>query len=174
MLCKRFISNELVFQIMLDKKRGKMIKLTWYEVKMGSEIGVLRCIESMRKKMKDAYGYKGHTWEDNIQGACGELAFAKFKGIYWDGSVNKMGHPDFIINGNPVEIKTTNKNNGLIVRPDTPVKYCFVLVKGKIPNFNIVGWISGKDARSLGKFTDNGNGRPPAYFVPEDRLNKFK
>lgn len=151
-----------------------MVKLTWYEVKMASEIGVLRCIESMRKNMKDAYGYKGHTWEDNIQGACGELAFAKFKGIYWDGSVNKMGHPDFIIKGFSIEIKTTNKNNGLIVRPDTPVEYRFVLVKGRTPNFNIVGWISGEDARNVGEFTDNGNGRPPAYFVPEDRLNKFK
>ena len=70
MFDKFFSSNELVIKIMLDKKRRKMIKLTWYEVKMGSEIGVLRCIESMRKKMRDAYGYNWHTWEDNIQGAC--------------------------------------------------------------------------------------------------------
>ena len=49
----------------------------------------------------------------------------------------------------------------------------FALMVGVSPTFKVCGWIKGVDGKSE-EFAQSPNGRPPAFFVPQHRLNKFK
>jgi hypothetical protein len=65
------------------------VELSWPEVALASQVGCRRMVEALRKALPDAYGCTGEDgWTHHVQGAMGEMAFAKATGRYWDGSVN--------------------------------------------------------------------------------------
>jgi hypothetical protein len=144
------------------------IVLTLGELHMAAEIGVLRQLEAIRKKLPDRHGFDGDTgWTIHIEGAAGEIAVAKILGTYWGGTVNTFKTEGDV---GKLEVRTRSKDYyDLIVRDNDKDDSVFILVTGKAPNFNVIGWILGKDAKNT-EWKQTYGDRPGAFFVPQKEL----
>lgn len=148
---------------------GVEVTLDWYELQMAANVGLARQIESLRRGLHDAHGLKDEAgWNLHIEGAAGEIAFAKAAGKYWGGSVNTFKDPDL---GGRIQIRTRSGGvrNSLIVRPGDDDQDIFVLVIGRSPKFLVAGWMLGQVAKNQAWMQTYG-GRPAAYFVPREEL----
>lgn len=143
------------------------IVLTIGELHLAAQIGCLRQIESLQRNLPDKHGFDGAGWNIHIEGAAGEIAAARALDMYWGGTVNTFKS---IGDVGKLEIRTTSKkNNRLIVRNPDNDDAVFVLVVGRSPTFEVVGWMLGKEAKQQ-KYISAPGGRPPAYFVPRSDL----
>lgn len=149
-----------------------MITLNQTEIAMAAYIGSLRRTESIRQKLTPAHGYSGEDiWGMDIEGAAAEIAYCKHEGIYWGGTVNTFKEADA---GKCIQIRSTQLRNGcLIVRKGDNEDHFYVLVIGKIPHFEVVGYIQGRDAKK-DEWKKSPLGREPAWFVPQSALTKKK
>ena len=144
------------------------IRLNLLEVHLAGSIGLIRQEESLRKGLKDKHGCDGSDgFSIHIQGAAGEMVLAKYLQIYWMGSVNTFTKINDVAN---FEVKTRSKDSyQLLVRRDNKDSDIFVLVVGTIPNFKIIGWLSGQEAKQEKWLKFHGD-REGAYFVPNEEL----
>lgn len=154
-----------------ESQFGATVTLTWFEVLHASMVGIRRQIEALKKNLPDAHGFNGdESWTVHIEGACGEMALAKHRNLYWNASVNtfKKGADVLLLH-----VRTRSKPEyELIVRRDDPDQDVFVLVTGRCPTYKIHGWIHGKEAKKTEWLKEHG-GRPPAFFVPQSKLRPF-
>jgi hypothetical protein len=148
---------------------GTVIELEPNELNLAALVGVRRHICALQGRRPDKHGLKPEDgWLVHIEGACGELAVAKYLGAYWKPTVNtfKSGHD---VAG--CQVRTRSKEDyDLLVRPDDKDEDIYVLVTGYAPRYRIRGWMRGKDAKQKRWVHAYGN-RPPAYFIPADELN---
>ena len=145
-----------------------LVKLTWHEAAIGAEIGKLRRLTSIKNGRSQTAGAK-LGWTEDIEGACAELALAKYLGIYWNGSVDTFkSQPDV----GELEVRHTSYPNGkLIVRPHDSDTATFVLIVGTCPEYRIVGTKVGLEAKRPEWLSDpTSANRPSAYFVPQSEL----
>ncbi len=153
---------------------GPVLKITldWYEVSVAAKIGAARQIQSLHQGKPDAHGRgKDNGWTDHIAGVAGEIACAKALDLYWRPSVNT-----FKVGGDvgKIQVRTRSRSNyQLIVRDNDDDDAKFVLVRGAIPHFDVVGWILGKDAKK-DEYSQTHGGRPAAYFVPDEALTLYE
>ena len=151
---------------------GHVVTLSWYEHQIAALCGVMRNVEALRNGWTRNYS---KTVDDanvtNINAAGAEMAVAKFLNRYWVAGVNEFDAPDVSPN---VEVRSTPYPHGkLIVRKDAPDDRPFVLVRGTLPNFEIVGWIRGGEAKRNEWLMDpNGDGE--CFMVPETALYVFE
>jgi len=146
------------------------ITLAPNEMTTAALVGASRALESKTRGLKDRHGFSGGCWETQIEGAAGEMAAAKAMGLYWDGSVNAFRKPDLP----GIQVRTRSQHGyDLIVRPDDSPDDLYVLVTGKMPEYQIHGWIRGSDAMQDRWLKEHGD-RPPAYFVPQDALQPIE
>lgn len=148
------------------------VKLTWHEMLLASTIGSRRHIEALRAEKKDSFGFNGETgWQVHIEGCCGELATAKALNIYWNGSINTYKHGADV---GSIQVRTRSKNDyDLIVRNNDKNEDTFILVVGQAPDYRVVGWIKGRDAKKEIYSKTYGN-RPAAFFVPQAALHPIE
>ena len=148
---------------------SSLIKLNYLEVHLASQIGMMRQEISLQKGLKDSHGFDGENgWSIHIEGAGGEMAVAKYANTYWMGSVNTFKKINDV---GKVEVRTRSRDYyDLLIRNDDKNEDVFVLVVGKIPDFKIVGWLKGKDAKKPEWLKTYAN-REAAYFVPQSELN---
>lgn len=151
-----------------------VVTLTWFEFVGCIAVGTLRFETSNRNRLDHATTYQ-RTWleriVDDILGASGERAWCKWRGTYWDGSVDTFHRtPD--THGN-VEIRTTQRDDGsLILRDnDDPTRW-YVLVTGQPPTLTVRGYIKGTNGRRP-EYERNPNGHRLAWFVPQTALTPF-
>lgn len=129
------------------------------------------------KGMTDAYGLDSARpelkWYRDIIGACGEMAVAKALNLYWLGGINQgKEEPDA---GKNTQVRySSNPSLGMVVRPNDPDHFKYVHVSGSIPCFTVHGWIEGFSAKRKEWLRDVGGRNKPAFFVPNEALNKFK
>lgn len=143
------------------------VVLTWHEAAIASHVGWMRQIKSLTDGRKDRHGFTGDGWSEHCEGACGELAVAKFLGIYWNGSIDTWKDNDLP----GLQVRTRSLDTyGLIVRPNDSDDATWVLITGRCPTYRVRGWINGRDAKRP-EWLANHAGRPPAYFVPAEQLN---
>lgn len=137
--------------------------------------GFLRFAFSEARGLNHASTYK-RTWMhrlgEEITGACGERAFCKYRGIYWDSSVNTFhGQPDA---GDRWEVRATRRDDGcLIVRDNDPPDRLYVLVTGEPPRMTVRGYLPGSEAR-IDAYARNPNDYRPAWFVPQSALRRLE
>lgn len=141
--------------------------LTESEIYLAAVVGVRRQIEAIQKGLPDRHGFEGAGWNLHVEGAAGELAVAKAYGRFWDGSVNTFKRSGDV---GQVQVRTRSKDGyDLIVRCDDRDEDRFVLVVGRIPEFEVCGWIRGRDAKQ-DRWLKRHGGREAAYFVPRGAL----
>lgn len=147
------------------------ISLSWNEVSIAARVGTMRHCEALRAGKKDSFGFKGDGWGQHIEGACGEMAVAKACGVYWLPTVNTYKTGADVASW---QVRTRSAPGyELLVRPSDPDDAPFVLARGRCPDYQVVGWIMGRDAKRPEWLQTHG-GRPPAYFVPDAALRHIE
>lgn len=149
------------------------ITLTEQELEYAAMIGAKRHYESVIHGRKHNPPLKADDiglWL-HIEGACGELAVAKWSGKYWGGDICTFKAADI---GERVQVRTRSKHDyDLIVRDNDNDEHAFILVTGVGIDFTLRGWIWGRDAKRP-EFLKTYGGRPAAYFVPQSELRPMR
>ena len=118
-------------------------ELTAREMILGAFVGIMRSVEDMAKGYKPAYGAKANDWQISIEGTLGEMAAAKWLGVYWQGATVFRGCD---LPG--VEVRTRSRHHyELIVHPKDRDDAKFLLLTGAAGRYVVRGWILGKDAK---------------------------
>lgn len=148
------------------------VTLSQTEVEIAAMIGCKRRAESKSTGRLDNHGLENTDfWGIDIEGAAAEMAYCKFRNKFWSGSVNSFKSADC---GTNVQIRSTHHKTGsLIIRNEDSDDDFYVLLVGTSPTFKICGWIKGVNGKSK-EYMRSPNGRPTAFFVPQDKLVNFK
>lgn len=140
------------------------VTLSYGEQVAAATIGVQRQLEAIRAGRPDTHGFEGLGWDLHVEGAAGELALAKACGVYWPASVNTFRDGEDVTG---YEVRTRSKPYyDLILRPNDDPEKRYVLITGKMPVYQIRGWILGKDGMQEQFWRTIANSREPAYFIP--------
>lgn len=153
----------------MDISSKTEIVLSDFEWFTAIQCGGRRNMFSRKNKLENKAGFPsdGDEWGVHIEGVCGEMAFAKCIGVYFDYTTETFKTKADVLD---VEVRTRSKDYyELIIRSDDKDESPFVLVTGKSPKLTVVGWIYCKDAKQE-KWLKNHGQRPPAYFVPHSDL----
>lgn len=145
-----------------------IVELTWAEIALAGEVGILRRITSWAKGSTERFDPDyGDVWGREINGACAELAVAKKLGLYWGGMWRRTSFslPDVGV----LEVKHCDRSNGcLIVQREAPDETLYVLVTGVPPALTIRGYRRAGEAK-LEQWW-RADVPKPAYFVPQREL----
>lgn len=153
-------------------------------VKLSFEEGLLAamqgCIQMMRAVQTNRVGHdhggmsgrsQRERWAQAIHGQLCEHAVAKLLGVFPKASVSGIDENDpggIAIRGTPWETGALIVNESELPAADsTP----FVLVVGHWPQFRVVGWIYGREAR-VPKFW-RPDERPASWWVPQSALRQI-
>jgi len=143
------------------------VALEWFEVSRAALVGVSRNVEALRKGCRNRLPIHDE-WSIHILGALGECAFAKATNRYWNGGVNTFKCGGDV--GESIQIRTRSMHHyDLIVRRDDEDDDAFVLVTGGPHDFEVRGWMLGKDAKD-DKYKANYGNHGEAFFVPSRDL----
>ena len=143
------------------------VSLTNYEIFLAAMVGVRRKIASNDYSKSSTFIDPQVWWGSDIESACAEMAVAKALKIYWDGSVNTYSAPDvgvFQVRHTPI---LTGK---LIVRPKDSDSETFIFIVGSSPDFEIKGYMTGKEAKQ-DKYLADPHGKAPCWMVPQEELD---
>jgi len=145
------------------------VTLELYELRLAAEVGMRRHLSAIHKGLDDAHGYNGDEgWTIHIEGAAGEMAFAKALNLYWAGTVDTFREGGDV---GRIQVKTRSRHDyELLIRQHDRDEDDFVLVTGRSPDFTIRGWMNAAEAKRE-EWLQVYGGRPPAYFVPTSELN---
>tara|TARA_Y100000310_G_C20561210_1_gene753154 strand:+ start:260 stop:775 length:516 start_codon:yes stop_codon:yes gene_type:complete len=146
-----------------------------------AEILTARVVASMRTGLNrqsgtpDAKKCDRDGFEIDLDGVGGEMAFAKLKNLCPDlGALPRSGGHDFLTkNGRTLDVKTTSvKHGNLLVgenKANAPSDF-YVLMTGKFPTYEYVGWASSKQVFKAENLVDLGYGK--VYRVWRKDLRK--
>ena len=119
------------------------VTLTPDEIFTAAVHGVFRRIKKHEGDREDREQKERSIWDNEIEGSCAELAWAKYHEEYWTG-LSKLRGSDT----KSAEVRwTRHEHGGLIIYRKDKNQDIFVLAKGFAPTITFVGWISGEDAR---------------------------
>ena len=141
------------------------IGLTVDEVAMAASHAMTRRAQNLRGNRGDREQRDRSTWDNEVEGACAELAFCKYRGVYWSG-VSGLKARD----GGFLDVRWTKHfgTGGLIMYPKDEDGGYFVLMDGFAPAFRIVGYMRGSDAKQ-DQWLDRGG----YYLVPRNALKHY-
>jgi len=143
------------------------VRLSFGEVVLAANAGVMRRVNALRGGWADRFGAPADAWTADIEGCCAELAVAKTLGVYWHAYARNPKDLPGDVGG--WQVRSTWRTTGrLIIHPEDTDAAVFVLVVGQAPYYRIAGWIRGLDAKR-DEWWKEGDGRP-AYFVPQRDL----
>ena len=158
------------------------VKLTEREMLLGAASGIQREVECLRgsgggEKAISSYEKKnssigsGGLWNNHVEGALGEIAVAKYLGLYPGGITD----PDATDVGDHYEVRTRPRRDyELFVRKKEKEKKedkYFILVLGSYGEYSIRGWISAYEVFAHPEwFHNNENKTGYRYWVPHEFL----
>lgn len=144
-----------------------VVTLNHQQMITAAMVGVRRTVYAIAKGMQATYGGlrpgDPGAFDNHILGAMSEYAVAQWLNLFWDGHVGQIDCSDV---GNCVEVRTIRRRElRMIAHDDDSSIAPFVLVLGEPPNFTLLGWLRGSDAKQP-KYRDDPAGGRPAFFVP--------
>ena len=126
---------------MTDPARGDDIVLSLVEARVAALVAVERMVDSLRRGSRNRPGIRPDAiWQIQLEGAGGELAFAKRLGWYWDGAVGVFHQPG---RGDVRHVHVRRRREhhwDLTIRPDIDVPGVYALVTGCFPRYRVHGW----------------------------------
>lgn len=147
------------------------VTLTWSERCLAAQVGLWRHFRAVREQRKPTHGLRGGEGEllaFHVDGAIGEMAFAKSQNVYWSGSVDTFKSGGDV---GTIHVRARSRPDyELNIRDDDPDGVPFVLVRGSLGTYEIVGWMWSHEAKQPYWQHDYGNRGAPAWFVPDRYL----
>lgn len=148
------------------------VELEMYELIGAVDTIAKRMIVSDAQRLNHASTYRRtflERVEEELVGACGEIAFCKSLGRYWAPTVNTF-HVTADV-GTKTEIRSTRHDNGgLIVRDNDDPARCYVLVTGSPPRMTVRGWAWGHEV-AQDRYRWNPGGHREAWRMPQTDLH---
>lgn len=153
------------------------VTLTPREVRACISVAADRLTASTEANLNHATTYQRGLllrMQQEIVGACGEMAFAKARGMFWSPSVNTFHKsPDITGRGRDIEIRSTERDDGhLLVRDNDAPERWYILVTGEPPVMCVRGYIKGSRAKA-DEFYRAPKGQRAAWWVPQSALSSF-
>jgi len=148
------------------------IILSTPEMLQAAMIGIIRQIQNLEANRQPTYGSGGGPlWQMHIEGAMGECAVAKYRGVYWNGNVGNLHAQDV----GKYQVRTgAGDNYRLILHPEDKNEDVFILVTGAYGKYNIRGWLWAFEGK-IPKFWEDPSGKNrPAYFVDQTHLHPME
>ena len=153
--------------------RGQKVVLNSNEQKIAVLIAEQRYKTNREKGIKNRKAGSQSTYQTEVEGVGGELAFGKAFNLYPDFSTTR-GDYDLKIADTTIDVKTTHYFTGRLIVPTTKnISDCdvYVLVVGEIPNYTIVGWLQ---SQHIINDEHRGNvGTGPVYLAEQTELQGF-
>ena len=121
------------------------VTLTPEEVFHGAVTGVRRRMASLEKHYKDKQKSSQPAWNIDLNGAIGEIAFAKITKQYWSPNIDTFKDPDV----GEIQVRSTSwLNGGLFVRHADSSRYWYALMVGGPYRWKYIGGIFGDQAKA--------------------------
>lgn len=148
----------------------ELVTLSQPECRIAAYIGRLR------RKISLAYGRKTRRdwtpdgFRNDIEAAAAEMAVAKCLNIYpeWSPTPGEVPGFDLSWNGQKLDVKSTQRPFGNLLIPDLNQDLLYILVCGKIPEYRILGKISGSQVPLVGRWTNLEH--RPCWLIPANEL----
>lgn len=153
--------------MMPPQQHRPVVTLSKQEWRFAANVGLQRHIQARERNIPQAEnGYSKH-----VQGACAEMAVAKWLNCYWIGALVDDPREN---NGDVqpgLEVRSTaNPTGRLIIVERDPDHNAFVLAIGEPPEFELVGWAYASDARRLVPFKPIAKDSVAAWALPQGQL----
>lgn len=149
------------------------MSLTLPEFHLAVQTAMIRIVASASQHLNHANALISRgllkRLKDEVVGACGELAVAKWSGQFFVPSVNTFHRlPDCL---EDVEVRATDFAGGCLIVRDNDAgdrRFVLAIVRDDL-EVTLAGWIWGGEAKAQ-EFWSNPNGKKAAFFVPQERL----
>lgn len=143
-----------------------VVRLERYEMDLASSVGRARNLSAIVKSSKDVYPSDSqNAWGQHIDGAGAELAFAKFIGLYWDGSVDTYRSGTGDLPFTQVDVKHSRDGKWKIKERDRGE---LVLVRGTMPEYVIEAYCNADSVKKYAPAYSD----PRLWSVPEDERQR--
>lgn len=140
---------------------------------MAASVAVHRGIDAIKYDRQNQHGFKGNGWTENIEGYGAELSVSKALNIYYSAGAGK-GFKGADVS-DKIQVRWASAENyRLIVRAPDKTDHVYVLVTGEAPTYDIKGFIPGEYAKQDKYYSNPGNGRPDAWWVPQSDLKSIE
>ncbi len=144
-----------------------VVELDYVQIMEGLQVGAARRLKSHFKKYSTA-GNPSPSWDADIEGALAEMAFAKWAGVFYNGSVGQFKEADV---GQSIAIRHTRHTKGrLILRDGDPQQHTYVLLTGGYGRYTIAGHIPGYLAMADKYKSRPDPKRAECFAVPQEAL----
>lgn len=141
------------------------VTLTPREVAYAATAGIYRYMAAVRRQRPQMEGQPARgRWDTDIEGCCAEMALAKCLDRYWSGASETGDVGRYEVRSSPYP------DAHLIILERDADDAPFVLVTGNAPDFQVRGWILGRDAKRDHYYRGGACGHKPAYWVPQSAL----
>lgn len=151
------------------------VGLSFPEFVWAVHAAVDRMVASNAKELNHATIYERDyltRLNEEVAGACAEIALAKWAGRYWAAPLNEFHRtPDV---GTSEARGTALPHGCLIVRANDPPERPYVLGILKGLEVRLMGWMWGHEARQDQWVRDPGSLGKKAWFVPQGRLRPIE
>lgn len=153
---------------MIAVMNSEWVTLEWYECEQAVYVGARREAEAIRKGLEAPAYSRQPSIENHIQSGGAEKAVAKRLNLDWHASINTFSDGVADV-GQKIEVRYRREEYDLKVCEKDHDDRAYVLVRGALPRYEIVGWMWGKDAKQP-QFWKNPGGHGFAFFVPQEYL----
>ena len=145
-----------------------VVTLSWQEQLFAGQAGLMRRLSALSRQRCEPYGPPTvDLWGNDIESCGAEAAVAKLLDRYWLAVVARPQELPGDVGD--VQVRSTQRADGrLIVYERDPDDARFVLVRGRFPTYDVVGWLRGRDAKRRHFYRVDV--KHPAFFVPADAL----
>ena len=158
--------------------KTKEIELNSYDMFTAAQTGLLRAIESDKRKESWGAGYNKNLNKkiaDSISGAMGEISVANCLNIVYQFHCNVGSIPDLMYNDLKIQVRCQppKKFNSLIIRPGYDKEnQLFVHVIDEAPIFKISGFTNSSKFLGTAQYlTTFGLDRPACHAIPLNLLS---
>lgn len=140
-------------------------------------VGEKRQQAALDKNRPSAHGYnESEPLVVHIQGAAAELGVSLVTGLEWHAFLEDLGGekkpPDV---GEDIQVRSTEYATGhLLCHPGDSEEDRFILVHVQGRSLNIIGWLSGLEAKNPKYWGDRARNKRPAYWIPQRDLRPFQ
>jgi hypothetical protein len=151
------------------------VTLTWAECEQAAQAGIKRRLLALHDSRPGEYGFReSDPWGVDIESAAAELAVARTLCLWWTPWARRPRDVPADV-GKDVQVRRRAQTDwDLILHEADRDEHTFVLVVGTIPQFDLVGWISGLEGKSPAFWGDPYSTRRPAFWVPQDQLRPIE
>ena len=148
-----------------------VVILSSMEVELAGLIGAKRRSISLMHQRESRRDFTRCGIENDIEAVAAEMSVAKALNIYPEWSTTDKAVPRFDLTYRRVriDVKSTQYLNGNLLIPKLQDNRIYVLVRGQIPKYQIVGFIHGLSVKTKGAWTNQSH--IPCWTVPANNLS---